>query len=74
MGVCASCVVVECIKCAGDAGPRRDTHGVFICDGKELIQCLESIWIWKYRFAKHYFRYFRSNLHVASLIPLSSTS
>jgi hypothetical protein len=37
MGVSASCVVPKCIECADNAGPSRDTHGVFICDGRELI-------------------------------------
>lgn len=32
-------VVAECVECAGDVGPRRKTHGVFICDGRELIHC-----------------------------------
>lgn len=39
MGVCAGCVVAECVECADDAGPRRDTHGVFIYDGRELVHC-----------------------------------
>jgi hypothetical protein len=34
VGLSADCVVAECVECADDAGPRRDTHGVFICDGR----------------------------------------
>jgi hypothetical protein len=35
----ASSVVAECGECANDAGPSTNTHGVFICDGTELIHC-----------------------------------
>lgn len=39
VGVCASCEVAECVESADDAGPSRDTHGVFICYGRDLIHC-----------------------------------
>jgi len=32
--VSADSVIAECVECADDTGPSRNTHEVFICDGK----------------------------------------